>query len=498
MNTRAEEKLKLSVPFWCSVRVIITFVGFLGMMVHFSQKTNISIALVCMVNHSAIEQHGMKTSSTKLNQQCLASNKTISIHGSYNWSKNTQGILLSAYFGGYILTQIPAGYIAGRYGARILFSGAIFTSSLITVFMPAAAGTHWFLFSVFQIFVGLAHGTIWPCMVVTMAHWAPANERGKLMGFMNAGAQIGNFLVLSTGGLMCSWNFAGGWPLIFYSVGTAGFLWAILWLIVYHDSPREHRYINEIEKNFILEHTRKNIRSKDDNSHTPWHALLTSSACWALFVIHTCSNWGTYTFLTSIPKYMDEVLGFDIKSNGILSALPYGSQWLVINLSGVLADLIIRRKILTVTQTRKLFTVLGNFIPALLVLSLAFMTCRLKYVAVLLLTIGVALSGCCFGGGYILVANDIAPAYAGIVFGISNTFATIPGIVSPYIVGTLTEKDPNNWRIVFFICAGIYTIGVSIFLWFGSSELQSWAVRNRDNSILPDNLLSKSDNDTTV
>jgi hypothetical protein len=49
-------------------------------------------------------------------------------------------------------------------------------------------------------------------------------------------------------------------------------------------------------------------------------------------------------------------------------------------------------------------------------------------------------SGCCFGGGFILVANDIAPAYAGIIFGISNTFATIPGIVSPYVVGALTEQ----------------------------------------------------------
>jgi ACS family sodium-dependent inorganic phosphate cotransporter-like MFS transporter 5 len=38
------------------------------------------------------------------------------------------------------------------------------------------------------------------------------------------------------------------------------------------------------------------------------------------------------------------------------------------------------------------------------------------------------------------VANDIAPAYAGIIFGISNTFATISGIISPYVVGALTEK----------------------------------------------------------
>jgi len=49
-------------------------------------------------------------------------------------------------------------------------------------------------------------------------------------------------------------------------------------------------------------------------------------------------------------------------------------------------------------------------------------------------------SGCCFGRGFLLVANDIVPAYAGIVFGISNTLATIPDTVSLYIVAPLTEK----------------------------------------------------------
>lgn len=49
-----------------------------------------------------------------------------------------------------------------------------------------------------------------------------------------------------------------------------------------------------------------------------------------------------------------------------------------------------------------------------------------------------------FGGGFLLVANDIAPAYAGIVFGISNTFATLPGIISTYVVGALTDKVSLN------------------------------------------------------
>ena len=35
---------------------------------------------------------------------------------------------------------------------------------------------------------------------------------------------------------------------------------------------------------------------------------------------------------------------------------------------------------------------------------------------------------------------DIAPPFSGILFGISNTAATIPGIVAPYIVGVITSE----------------------------------------------------------
>jgi hypothetical protein len=62
----------------------------------------------------------------------------------------------------------------------------------------------------------------------------------------------------------------------------------------------------------------------------------------------------------------------------------------VTNLSGSIADILIRKNILTTTNTRKLFNILGNLLPAIFVIGLAFMTCQLRYVAVVLLTIGVA------------------------------------------------------------------------------------------------------------
>ncbi|CAF1249155.1 unnamed protein product [Rotaria sp. Silwood1] len=176
--------------------------------------------------------------------------------------------------------------------------------------------------------------------------------------------------------------------------------------------------------------------------------------------------------------------------NGFLAALPYIVLWLNINISGIIADVIIRKNLLTTTNTRKLFNILGNLFPAIFVLGLAFMTCRLKYVAVVLLTIGVA-----FHGGYLLVANDIAPAYTGIVFGISNTLSTIPGIVSSYAVGALTEKDPSNWRIVVFICAAIYIIGMIAFTFLGSSELQPWARTSIAARVSFENPLSNMSNE---
>ena len=52
----------------------------------------------------------------------------------------------------------------------------------------------------------------------------------------------------------------------------------------------------------------------------------------------------------------------------------------------------------------------------------------------------------CFGGGitmsgYNINHLDIAPKYAGILMGISNCAATIPGFAGPAVVGLLTENN---------------------------------------------------------
>ena len=67
-------------------------------------------------------------------------------------------------------------------------------------------------------------------------------------------------------------------------------------------------------------------------------------------------------------------------------------------------------------------------------------TCEKPYIGVVLVTMGLAFSGFTYGSGFLVNYNDIGGAYAGMVFGISNTIGTVSGIVAPYLVGLLTPN----------------------------------------------------------
>lgn len=72
-------------------------------------------------------------------------------------------------------------------------------------------------------------------------------------------------------------------------------------------------------------------------------------------------------------------------------------------------------------------------------IGLAFMDCTQQIAAVALLCGCVGLSGVAFAG-YMVNHGDIAPQFAGTLFGITNMAATVPGILAPYVVGAITPN----------------------------------------------------------
>ncbi|KAA0202901.1 hypothetical protein HAZT_HAZT011921 [Hyalella azteca] len=148
--------------------------------------------------------------------------------------------------------------------------------------------------------------------------------------------------------------------------------------------------------------------------------------------------------------------------NAGLSAVPFLCMWVFTMLFASLLDFLLSKNIITTTVARKLATSVGRF--------------ALCSLAVVLLTLGTMFIGGMYSG---FLANhiDIAPPFAGTLMGISNTFATLPGIAVPSIVGAITHNNQTveAWRLIFYITLGIFLFEFIFYVIFASGELQEWA-----------------------
>ena len=90
----------------------------------------------------------------------------------------------------------------------------------------------------------------------------------------------------------------------------------------------------------------------------------------------------------------------------------------------------------------------GMLLPGILCIVLGYIDCTQWIIALVLVTIAVSLLGCVYGAGYVVNHADIAPKYASLLFGISNTTATIPGFMAPSIIGIITKDVSQKFHCV--------------------------------------------------
>lgn len=87
----------------------------------------------------------------------------------------------------------------------------------------------------------------------------------------------------------------------------------------------------------------------------PFTSLAVSAPFLALIVLHYGNMWGLNFLITAAPKFMNEVLGFNLAHAGILASLPYLARMFAGLIFGAMGDSIRRANLLTVTGIRKSF-----------------------------------------------------------------------------------------------------------------------------------------------
>ncbi|KAJ8929837.1 hypothetical protein NQ314_017440 [Rhamnusium bicolor] len=414
---------------------------FLLIFIAYGIRVNLSVGIVAMTDPTASNNPDIPT---------------------YNWTDKS--IMLSAFFWGYILPQVGAGWLANTYGPKWFLIISMSICSLFGLLLPSMAalfGSKGVMAS--RAIQGLCQGFIFPSTHNLLAQWVPPNERSRMGTFVYAAGPFGTVVsMLVTGLIASSWY---GWPMVFYLYGGAGILWSVLFTFYGYNAPSFHPSISEEEK-FFIEHS---LGHGDDKPKlpTPWKKIFTSLPVWAILLTQCGHNWGFWTLLTEIPVYMSNVMNFNIKSNSVLSALPYFALWVLSFVFSVSADLLINKKIFTIGGSRKIFNTLGLVVPAVALVYLGNTGSDETKKAIILLVVAVGVNSAVFCG-FNVNHMDISPNFAGTLMGITNGTSNIFGIVAPLV------KDPNEWKIIFYLTASIYVVASFIFIMFGSGEVQPW------------------------
>ncbi|KAL5286732.1 hypothetical protein ACFFRR_008004 [Megaselia abdita] len=429
------------------IRHLQCFLLFLCLTVAYALRVNLSVAIVAMTN----------------------ANSTNPDFPEYTWNEKTKSLLLSSFFWGYIITQIPGGAIAQKYGAKYCLLIGLLLCSLMAILTPyfAAIGD-WPLVCALRVVQGLCQGVLFPSVHTLISKWAPVDERGKLGTYTYSGTQFGTVLMLGSSGVIASSS--AGWPGIFYISGAVGVLWSIVWYFYGASTPAESKSISVEERKFIetsIGSTPNTVKPK-----TPWLAIFTSIPFYSLIFVHCAHNWGFWTLLTEIPTYMANILKKDIKSNAVLSALPYFVMCLLCYVFSFIADLLFKRG-LSLSTSRKVFNTIGQWGPAVALIGLGYTTDAT--LAIVLLTITVGINSATYLG-FQMNHIDLSPNFAGTLMGITNCAANVMSIIAPLVVGFIVTDEENafQWRIVFFISAAFFFTGNLLFCLFGKTEVQPW------------------------
>lgn len=446
--------------------------GFLALFNAYTMRVCLSITITEMVipkeDNSTNPDHTCPDPEIeqKSKNQTRAGNTVL-----YDWDENIQGIILSSFYWGYVITHIPGGMMAEKFGGKYSLGLGILSTAAFTLLTPVAVhyGEATALI-ILRVLMGLGEGTTFPALNAMLAQWTPPEERSKIGSMVFAGAQLGTVFATTLSGLILHYS-AMGWPAVFYVFGSLGVAWFIIWVIICYNNPEEHPFISEKERKFL--HERLSAHTHRKPPPVPLRHMLMSVPVWALIAAQIGHDWGFFTMVTDLPKYMSSILKYPIKENGYLSSLPYLTMWICSIITSWLADWVITKNIMSRTNVRKLGTTIASIGPGAFIIGASYAECD-RDLVIVMFTVGMTLMGT-FYPGMKVNALDLSPNYSGTLMALVNGIGALTGIVTPYIVGQLVHGGTlYQWRTVFWIVLAVFIVTNVIFIFFASGEVQYW------------------------
>lgn len=359
-------------------------------------------------------------------------------------SKASTGILLSAFFWVYSFMQMPAGWLVDRFGVKRAYSFGFLFWSLASALTSVAHG----LFTLIGLRVALGAGQaiIFPATARAVANWFQQRERGTVTAIYLTGVRVGQALI----------NFVGAyflalydWKLFFLVIGLAPLIWLLPW----------SRFLGKWEAPPVPA-ARATPAAVDHVGFLDSLRLLKNRSVFGIFLGFFAYDYAWFVFITWLPSYLSSERGFTKTEMGIYSAMPFLAMSVVIVLSGILSDYLIRRGH-DETRIRKLFVVTGLavgcfIVPAGMVED--------KMTAVWLLTVSLCGLGICSPNTWTLTQAVCEKKIVGTVTGIQNFGGNLGGILAPALTGFIAHSS-GSFALSFAVIGVMLLLGMLAY-WF--------------------------------
>ena len=378
-------------------------------------------------------------------------------------TKDEMGWIIGAFFWGYALLHIPAGWVADRWGTRRPLAVFAAVWSIASGLMAAATGS--FELLLLRFGCGAAQGGVFPCATRSMVDWLPAKRRalasGLLGSCMSLGAAMANGM---TGTLL---EHGVNWRVVIASYTVPGVLWSIGFYVWFRDRPEEHPRVNDAERVLIRAGRPAAVPSREiSRAATPWFLILTSVPLWLLGAQQFFRAAGYMFYGSWFPTYLQEGRGLTLEQSGWLSSLPLFAVVAGSPLGGLIAD-----HLFVVTGSRRISRqgvgVAGMILSAALVLPSYWIDDPLA--AVLFISAGSFFAA--FGGSVAYTAAmDLGGNHVGTSFAVMNMFGNLGAAVFPSVAAKLRTVS-GSWDAVVFLFCGVYVAAAVCWLFIDPNRV---------------------------
>jgi ACS family glucarate transporter-like MFS transporter len=384
----------------------------------------------------------------------------LQISSEYGLGNQRLGWIFSAFLIGYAGFQGPAGWLASRFGPRLVITlGVVWwgVATALTTLIPPGISQAVLLLIGIRFALGAGEAVIYPAANQWVARWVPMQERGFVNGLIFAGVGAGSGL---TPPLLVWFISHHGWRSAFWFSAVIGVIAGAVWWWAARDTPEEDPTVSASELNAIRAGiTQDVVATPAGSAHAAisWRAILSRRDLPALIISYFGFGYTAWIFFSWFFLYMAQVRGFNLKASALFSMLPFLSMTIGCLAGGVLSDRLTKTYGLRVGRCG--LASVAFFLTAIfLVLGSRVQSPQLA---------GVILAG---GAGALYVSQssfwsvsaDIAGRSSGVFSSMVNMGAQVGGAVTASLTPWVAQRF--GWTTSFAIAAALAVVGALLWM----------------------------------